>query len=165
MSDLWGRSFRLAKNYLDDAKGRLDEITAEAQEELTKALDRDDIKAGLASSDDPMVRAQAKIQAARQGAAGRRELSPPPDAPAPAAPASDPIGTAYKILGLPPGADFLTVQAAAGKLRERCDPSRFPDGSPEQADARRILQKVEESYRVLQNALDPGAGRFDKLEI
>ena len=28
-----------------------------------------------------------------------------------------------------------------------------------------LLQKVEEAYQVLQNVLDPGAGRFDKLEI
>ena len=28
-----------------------------------------------------------------------------------------------------------------------------------------ILQKVEEAYQILQNALDPGAGRFDKLEL
>ena len=57
------------------------------------------------------------------------------------------------------------MQTAANKLRERCAPSRFPDGTQEQAEARMILQKVEEAYQVLQNALDPGAGRFDKLEI
>ncbi len=169
MSDLFGRSFRLAKTYLDAAKGRLDEISTGAQEELTKALNRDDIQAGLSASDDPMERAQAKITAARQAAAGRSELSPErtgPDAlPAPMAPQTDPLQTAYKILGIPPGSDFLTVQTAANKLRERCAPSRFPDGTQEQTEAKMILQKVEEAYQVLQNALDPGAGRFDKLEI
>jgi len=167
MSDLLGRSLRLAKTYLGDAKGRLEEISETAQEELTKAVNRDDIQAGLSSSDDPMERAQAKINAARGTAAGQRELSPGRYAPspAPATPQSDPLGTAYKILGVAPGADFLTVQAAANKMRERCAPSRFPDGSQEQAEARLILQKVEEAYQVLQNALDPGAGRFDKLEI
>ncbi len=170
MSDLFGRSFRLAKTYLDAAKGRLDEVSQSAQEELTRALNRDDIQAGLSASDDPMERAQAKINAARQASAARESLSPASAAPmpgptSPSATQSDPTLTAYKILGIPPGSDFLTVQTAANKLRERCALSRFPDGTAEQNEARIILQKVEEAYQVLQNALDPGAGRFDKLEI
>ncbi len=167
MADILGRSVRLAKTYLDAAKGRLDEVSTNAQEELTRALNRDDIQAGLSASDDPMERAQAKINAARQAADMRHGL--PPDRPAPvstpAAPTIDPLVTAYKILGLPPGSDFLTVQATANKLRERCAVSRFVDGSQEQAEARVILQKIEEAYQLLQNALDPGAGRFDKLEL
>ena len=170
MPDILGRSFRLAKTYLNEAKGRLNDITADAQDELTKALNRDDIQAGLSASDDPMERAQAKIAAARQESADRKELSPGRYAPSPTAvPTSasqtDPMQTAYKILGVPPGSDFLTVQTAANRLRERCAPSRFADGTQEQAEAQMILQKVEEAYQVLQNALDPGAGRFDKLEI
>lgn len=168
MADILGRSFRLAKTYLNEAKGRLNDITADAQDELTKALNRDDIQAGLTASDDPMERAQAKITAARQASANQKEVSPGRYAPSPAAstsPQSDPMQTAYKILGVPPGSDFLTVQTAANKLRDRCAPSRFADGTQEQAEARMILQKVEEAYQVLQNALDPGAGRFDKLEI
>jgi len=170
MADILGRSFRLAKTYLNEAKGRLNDITADAQDELTKALNRDDIQAGLSASDDPMERAQAKITAARQASASQKELSPGRYAPSPipsASPASqtDPMQTAYKILGVPPGSDFLTVQTAANKLRERCAPSRFADGTQEQTEARMILQKVEEAYQVLQNVLDPGAGRFDKLEI
>ena len=81
------------------------------------------------------------------------------------APQTDPTQTAYKILGIPPGSDFLSVQSAANKLRQRCALDRFPYGSQEQEEARIILQKVEEAYQVLQNALDPGAGRFDKLEL
>ena len=168
MSDLLGRSFRLAKTYLDDAKGRIEELSEAAQEELTHALSRDDIQAGLSASDDPMERAQAKIAAARGAGAAQRELSPGryvPDPPPASATPTDPMQTAYKILGVSSGADFLTVQAAANKLRERCDPSRFPEGAPERAEAQRILQKAEEAYQLLQNALDPGAGRFDKLEI
>ena len=163
MADILGRSFRLAKTYLETAKSRLDEVSTSAQEELTKALNRDDIQQGLSSSDDPMERAQAKIAAARGTVASQRELSPERCAPAPSA--TDPLQTAYKILGVPPGSDFLTVQTAANKLRERCAVSRFPDGTQEQAEARVILQKIEEAYQLLQNALDPGAGRFDKLEL
>lgn len=168
MGDLFGRSLRIAKTFLEDAKGRLGEISTDAQEELTRALNRDDIQAGLSSSADPMERAQAKIAAARQTAMSQRESSPGRFAPTPppaATKPTDPTQTAYKILGIPAGSDFLTVQTAANKLRERCAVSRFANGSQEQEEARIILQKVEEAYQVLQNALDPGAGRFDKLEL
>lgn len=160
MSDLFGRSFRLAKTYLDLAKERMGEVSADAQEELTRALNRDDIQAGLASSDDPMERAQAKINAARQAAAGRQET-----ASALHPERTDPLQTAYKIIGVPVGSDYLTVQSAVNKLRERCAPTRFPEGSTERAEAQQILSRVEEAYQVLQNTLDSGAGRFDKLEI
>ncbi len=159
MSEIPGRLFRIAKTYLDAAKDRLGEIDARAQDELTRALNRDDIQAGLAGSDDPMERAQAKIAATRGETVARREAAPASQTP------TDPIQTAYKIIGIPPGSDYLTVQTAVNKLRERCAPSRFPNGSVEQSESQMILQKVEEAYQVLQNALDPGAGRFDKLEL
>ena len=159
MSNLLGRSLRLAKTYLDEAKERVSDISDTAQEELTRALNRDDIQSGLASSDDPMARAQAKIAAARGETAARTEARPAGQT------GTDPIQTAYKIIGVPPGSDFLTVQTAVNKLRERCAPSRFPNGSVEQSESQMILQKVEEAYQVLQKELDPGAGRFDKLEL
>ena len=158
MSDIPGRLLRLTKTYLEAAKDRLGEIDTRAQEELTRALNRDDVHAGLSSSDDPMERAQAKLNTARQMSSARQELSP-------ATTQTDPIQTAYKIIGVPAGSDYLTVQTAVNKLRERCAPSRFPNGSIEQSQSQTILQKVEEAYQVLQAILDPGAGRFDKLEL
>ena len=172
MSDLLGRSLRLAKTYLNDAKDRISDISESAQEELTKALDRSDIQAGLSASDDPMTRAQAKINAARGEIVARREAvpagqtAPGQNAPGQNVPGkTDPIQTAYKIIGVPPGSDYLTVQTAVNRLRERCAPSRFPNGSVEQSESQMILQRVEEAYQILQNVLDPGAGRFDKLEL
>lgn len=159
MTNLLGRSLRLAKTYLDEAKGRVGEISENAQEELTRALDRSDITAGLSSPDDPMARAQAKIAAARGETAAWTESRPVSQTP------TDPIQTAYKIIGVPAGSDYLTVQTAVNRLRERCAPSRFPNGSIEQSQSQTILQKVEEAYQVLQAVLDPGAGRFDKLEL
>ena len=44
MSDLFGRSVRLAKNYYEEARGRVEELSAQAQEELTRALNREDIQ-------------------------------------------------------------------------------------------------------------------------
>lgn len=162
MSEIPGRLFRIAKTYLDAAKDRLGEIDSRAQDELTRALDRSDIQAGLSSPEDPMARAQAKINAARGETAARHEARP---AGQTAPDTTDPIQTAYKIIGIPAGSDFLTVQTAVNKLRERCAPSRFPNGSVEQSESQMILQKVEEAYQVLQKELDPGAGRFDKLEF
>lgn len=158
MSDLWGRAYQVAKAALDGAKERLDDVDERAQAELARALDHADFPQ---SSDDPMERAQAKISAARQGLSARTEARPAAAATQP----SNPMQTAYKILGIPAGSDWLAVQQAANKLRERCAPSRFPNGSEEQVDAQNILQRVEEAYQVLQNALDPNAGRFNKLEI
>ena len=158
MSDIPRRLLRLTKSYLEAAKDRLGEIDTRAQEELSRALNRDDVQAGLSSSDDPMERAQAKLNSARQMSSARQEL-------APTAMQTDPIQTAYKIIGIPPGSDFLSVQTAVNKLRDRCSPARFSTGSQEQSEARIILQKVEEAYQTLQNALDPGASRFDKLEL
>jgi len=158
MTNLSGRLLRLTKTYLEAAKDRLGEIDTRAQEELTRALNRDDIQAGLSSSDDPMERAQAKLNAARQTSSARQEL-------APTLTPTDPIQTAYKIIGIPPGSDFLTVQTAVNKLRDRCAPAHFTDCSWEPSVKKMILQKVEEAYQTLQNALDPGASRFDKLEL
>lgn len=73
--------------------------------------------------------------------------------------------TAYKILGLPPGSDYLAVQSAVDKLRKRCDPARFPAGSEEQGEAQLILTKVEEAHQLLRVTMNEGMGRFDKLEI
>lgn len=167
MTDIPGRVYRIAKAYLDAAKDRLGEIDARAQEELSRSLSHDDIKIPdppPASSDDPMERARAKIAAAQQTSTARREFAASQPA-AGAAPAPDPLQTAYKIIGIPNGADYATVQQAVSKLRERCAPARFSEGSEEQAEAKVILQRVEEAYQVLSNALNPGAGRFDKLEF
>ncbi len=166
MSDNLGRIYKVAKAYLDAAKDRLGEIDSRAQEELTRSLGHDDIRIPdppPASSDDPMERARAKIAAAQGTVSARREFSASQTPPSPATP--DPVQTAYKIIGVPHGSDWLTVQQAVAKLRERCAPSRFAPGSQEQAEAQIILQRVEEANQVLRNALDPGAGRFDRLEI
>lgn len=167
MSDLLGRAYRVAKGYLDAAQDRLGDIDARAQEELSRSVSRDDLVTipdpPPQSSSDPMARARAKIAAAQQQAAARQET--PAARTADAAPPTDPVQTAYKIVGIPAGSDYTTVQQAVTKLRERCAPARFPDNSEEQATAQVILQRVEEAFQVLTNALDPTASRFDRLEI
>ena len=158
MSDIPGRIFNIAKSYLDTAKGRLAEIDAAAQTELDNAIARNEASASPA---DPMERARQKI-AQTQGVNKAYTEMPPPSA-SPAVP--DPVQVAYKVIGVPPGSDFLTVESAVNKLRERVSPAKFPDGSQEQAEAKQIGERVEEAFRTLRASLDPNAGRFDRLEI
>lgn len=180
MSDLLGRAYSVAKGYLDNARERLESVDARAQEEMRRALPREgwDVTpptpntppapssggAGSVGEDDPFARAAAKIAAAQaQAGAQRQELERRDQA---TTPPPDPVTTAYKIIGVPAGSDFDTVRAAVDQLRARCAPARFPDGSQEQAEARVILQRVEEAFHVLQNALPAQSGsRFDKLEL
>lgn len=171
MSDIPIRVYNIARASLDAAKGRLEEIDLRAQEELSRSLNRSDVAIPdppPASSNDPMERARAKIAAAQRMAGDRREFSGSQneaDASATSPANSDPVRTAYKIIGVPVGSDYLAVQKAVAKLRERCSPARFAAGSDEQAEAQVIGQRVDEAFRVLQDALDPAAGRFDKLEL
>lgn len=71
----------------------------------------------------------------------------------------------YRLLGVEPGSEFATVQAAYNKLAARCDPARFPAGSAEAKEADEIRSRLHASYRVLREALDPTARRFDLLEL
>jgi hypothetical protein len=78
---------------------------------------------------------------------------------------SDPLALHYRLLGLEPGTDFATVQAVYEKLLSRCSPDRFTAGSPEAVEAKDIEAKLQATFKVLREALDPTARRFDMLEI
>ncbi len=79
--------------------------------------------------------------------------------------APDPLASHFLLLGLEPGTDFATVQAVHEKLSARCQPGRFAAGSAEAVEAQDIENRLEASYKVLREALDPTARRFDMLEI
>lgn len=90
---------------------------------------------------------------------------PLPTRPTPTAPASDTaISRAYRVLGLPEGAEFAQVRRTYRELMARSDPSRFPEGSPERAKAAQIQQRIEEAYQTLLLHLDPTAQRFRNLQ-
>ncbi|MCW3062095.1 MAG: hypothetical protein JWQ02_3916 [Capsulimonas sp.] len=177
MSSMPDRFYRVAKAYLDAARGRLEDIDSAAQDELRRSLPHENADyghSGPAASDDPMERAAAKINAARSASSARREIAPerynfstPSDEDMPvASPKSTTVvDNAYKIVGVPAGSPFPVVEKAVVKLRERCAPARFPAGSPEQAEASRILARVEDAYRILQDILGVPQGRFDRLEL
>jgi DnaJ-domain-containing protein 1 len=90
--------------------------------------------------------------------------APPPTNTQMAPPQPDPLTYHYRLLGVEPGTDFGTVQAAYNTLAARSDPGRFPAGSEEERTAQEIRKRLEASYQALRDALDPTARRFDLLE-
>lgn len=77
----------------------------------------------------------------------------------------DPLTPHYRLLGLEPGVDFVAVQVAYQNLVVRCDPSRFPVGTEEAREAEKIRLRLETTYHLLKEALDPISRRFDILEL
>jgi DnaJ-domain-containing protein 1 len=180
------RVFNIAKGYLDKASERWQQIDNAAQQELDEYMDR--------SQANPSAwdRAQAKISAldsARElrdpadtplageppfgsstlaPASTAAQQTPFADAPTPHAAAAPPGSTmeaAYRILGIPAGADLVTVRTAYQKLMERAAPQRFPDRSPEQLQAQHIERRASAAYMMLVDALSPSDDRFDRLEL
>ncbi len=80
-------------------------------------------------------------------------------------PQVNPLAHHYKVLGIEEGADLSAVVTAYQKLIARCAPDRFPENSEEQKVVSEIQKRVDASYQALRDALDPTAGRFDKLEF
>jgi|YelNatPaOPRAMG01_1025707.scaffolds.fasta_scaffold20633_5 hypothetical protein len=77
----------------------------------------------------------------------------------------DPMMIHYKVLGVPRNADISVIKDAWMSLRQRCDPSRFPEGSEERVTAQNLQNRVDESWKAIRDSLDNQSGRFDKLEI
>jgi hypothetical protein len=177
MNDIPGRLYNMAKGYLESARSRIDEIDQAALTELQQALPYGDPAnpgSYTASSDDPMQRAQARIAAAR--AASSASLAPDAqsapsqgasfsNAPQQPALTSDPLATAYRVIGVSAESDKGAVDDAVRSLRERCDPSRFAAGSTEQTEAQRILARIDEAYILVLHTFNVQASRFDKLEL
>ncbi len=148
------RVFNLAKVQLDKVMTRWEEIDIKAQQEMDEFMARYQDNNGVSAWD----RAMGKInqaQAAKElnNTSPMAESLPEPsldelerkiaidraNAPAGSSPApqnapqpsTQTLIGAYKILGVEPGADMLSVQKAYQTLRERAAPERFPAGSPE----------------------------------
>lgn len=87
-----------------------------------------------------------------------------PEAPA-VQPGVDLDAVARSILGVPEGAGFEEVRAAFRRLHRRSDPSSFPPGSTEAANAARIQQRVNWAYARLTAGTSSTEKRFRSLEI
>jgi hypothetical protein len=77
----------------------------------------------------------------------------------------DPKEWAQKVLGVTPGADFVEIRAAFERLHTRSDPSKFPSGSEEAAQANEIHVRVQKAYAILSEGFDSTEKRFKSLEI
>ncbi len=131
---------------------------ADAQQELL-----DSLKNGSPTTAPARPRTPAEI------ANGSAYVKPTVTAPAAArveeSAAPDPLAFHYRILGVQAGDDFTVVQAAYSRLFARSEPSRFPAGSDEERQAKEIQSKLETSYKILREAIDPTSRRFDLLEF
>ncbi|MCX6365248.1 MAG: hypothetical protein NTX57_00850 [Armatimonadetes bacterium] len=122
----------------------------------------------LSDVDSLMRRAEEKIASARRELESRQELTPPAatvSAPVSLPVDTNPLAADYRVLNLSPGASLGEVQAAYEDLLRRSDPKRFPEGSNEQAQARRILERVNLAYENLRRENNPTEDRFAKLEL
>jgi DnaJ-domain-containing protein 1 len=144
------RISRLMRAFIEEQWQRLESLTQEEEAE-----------------------ARARQEAIREL---ERDLRQPPATPLPPSGAAaalrepqkasaDPLPRAYRVLGLPPGADLPTVRRTYRELAAKSDPNRFPEGSPERAKAEQIHAQIEQAYRLLLRHLDPSADRFHDLEL
>ncbi len=183
----------LAKSYVDVARNRIQDIDAAAIAELQSALSGTDLSRVNPNveyrpvSNDPMARAASKIAAAQalaQFDTAASTSAPPPAASTdgqvrtveeqiaaleqkatPKAAVATPESTAYRIIGVPNGSDRTVVEDAVRKLRERCAPDRFAEGSPERQEALDILARIDEAFTLLMRSFNVETSRFDRLEL
>ncbi|MBB6051476.1 hypothetical protein [Armatimonas rosea] len=165
---------RLGKAYVGAIKDKIESELSE-REAAVSELDGGEARRGkavppppaseLSDLDSLMRRAEEKIAAARQGLEAREELAPTAKAAAVAPVDTNPLASDYRVLGLSAGASLAEVQAAYDDLTRRSDPKRFPEGSQEQAQARRILERVILAYDNIRRENNPTEDRFAKLEL
>ncbi len=163
----------IARSQLEALKDRLDRIDEEAEAGVAERRAEADARRELIDElrdPGPSLRSPEEIMRGSSGAdrttvAPQQAPSPQPRSAAPATAPASALAKAYRVLGLPDGADLSDVEAAHSALAARCAPDRFVDGSDEQRTAEEILARVEAAYDELRDALDPTAGRFDKLEL
>jgi DnaJ-domain-containing protein 1 len=170
------RVFNIAKGYLDKATQRWDELDEKARQELESYTASPSLSA--------WDRAQAKIDqtnAANEATTSLRPTPPPtpvrdtlkdlppgyePPIPQSAqASQSSTIDAAYRVLGVAPGSTFDVVKKAYDRLRTRTANDKFPAGSKELEQAKKIERRATAAYMLLVDTLNPGDDRFGRLEL
>jgi hypothetical protein len=165
------RIVKISKTYMGQVRDRIDGALSEREDalrELEGDADRPTRPSSMDKADDIMRRAEEKVAAARREMDASRELRPasssatPTVMPTPSASVEE--ASHYKVLGIPPGSDYSTVQSAYEKLSRRLDATRF-ENETDRAEAARILERVNVAYDALRSQLDPTTNRFGKLEL
>lgn len=180
MSSIPQRFGRIAMHKLSEFKRRIEEMDDDALRELeaeqhksrgndaaTRELD-DAIAAPTQYDSRPSEMPSRPRTPEQIATGGRTESAPAPQSSRSMTQpvnGSDPLPFHYQLLGVENGADFVTVQSAYKKLAARCDPARFPADSDEAKQAATLRERLDASYKVLREALDFTARRFDLLEF
>lgn len=186
------RIFRISKAYINQVRDRIDSELSDAEREAAAELPDgpSGVRPGESEADSMMRRAEEKIAAARRDLDSHLERqrasgAAPASADVRTSPAiasqlprenagtaativarsEDPNAADFRVLGVPVGSDLTTVTASYEHLAARCDPRRYPEGSSDQEQAQRILEKITASYEALRRRLDPTSNRFGKLEF
>lgn len=148
------RLYRIARQKLSELKEWLDNVEAEQAN-----TPRDDKELAENELNEAITPPAPQKRPTPSAASSRPAQSPASSA------LTDPLYYHYRLLGLQPGADLAAVQSAYKRYAERANPARFPPGSEEEATAREIRKKLDTSYRILCEALDPTLRRFELLEF
>lgn len=159
----WSSRLRnIALSQLRAIKERLDRIDAETLEDrLREYQARADAERELAdgiSRGGPFGQSPAP---AEPSSSAQPRRTPPPEVAGP----NRSLDRYYRILGVRSGAGLAEVEAAYRQLIERCAALDGTEGSEERQIVAEIRSRVDEAYKALREALNPTAGRFDKLEL
>ncbi len=178
MSSIPQRFGRIALHKFHEFKRRIEELDEDALRELeaeqqksretaTAKRELDDAVGDSTRYDSRPSETPARPRTPEQIATGTRAESVPQFSRPVTQPVhgSDTLAFHYQLLGVENGADFVTVQGAYKKLAARCDPARFPADSDEAKQAATLRERLDASYKVLREALDFTARRFDLLEF
>lgn len=159
----WPQRLRnIALSQLRTLKERLDRIDAEIEDErLLRLRARSEAERELAEMAGPHAPAPSTAPTEPR-AAGASQA--PAGSQMPSTQAS-PLSRHYKVLGVADGATLAEVDAAYRQLIERCSTLTDDDNSEDRQMVSEIRTRVEEAYSHLREALNPAAGRFDKLEL
>ena len=169
------RVYRIFKYKLNELKEHFDQLDAEAQRDWettqrrspqqSRADARRELEDALSGPSLPSPSARRTPEEIAGGIRPQPPASPAVTPNPTAATTPDPLAYHYRCLGVEAGSDFTAVQAAYNRLAARCEPGRFPAGSQEERQAQELRARLEASFKVLRDALDTTARRFDLLEL
>ena len=113
------------------------------------------------------IDAERELNEALEGPVATKSPTPTPSAPAAKEPevALSSLEQARKILGVTEATGFSETKKIYERILKRADPTRFPEGSLESAQAATLRRRVEWAYHVISESVDATERRFGSLEI
>lgn len=113
------------------------------------------------------IDAERELNEALEGPVATNSPTPTPSAPVAKEPevALSSLEQARKILGVTEATGFSETKKIYERILKRADPTRFPEGSLESAQAATLRRRVEWAYHVISESVDATERRFGSLEI